>query len=374
MEDKYKSTLDLYYEALNKGIIDIDGQKSKEAQREIEHIENKIDSLNKTVDESNLKIKSWQTLKVTASKEGKAELNRLISSEREYIAVIKQQIKEEKALKTAVKDRANEYVEAHELINDGLKLAGKSLDDESKRVSLAFKLWTKDSEKNMGVLEKLCENQAQKVLSVVSAYGKMAELYGVNHEESKKLETQILAECNAYEKTLETLKRDSFGYTREEINDIVYSLNDYIKQNYKLLSDAGFSDEQIYASAKGYSGYDNLEQNYQSLKAPTKAQQEVELLIEGLNEKFTDVSKNFALGISTSLEDFAKTVQSVFESIVNSASSSISSSVITNVSGSTTYNTNYNSTYHLNPSSVSSVADEIAEIKNYDAIKKARGY
>ena len=41
MEDKYKSTLDLYYEALNKGIIDIDGQKSKEAQREIEHIENK---------------------------------------------------------------------------------------------------------------------------------------------------------------------------------------------------------------------------------------------------------------------------------------------------------------------------------------------
>ena len=118
--DNITKALDLYYEAVKKGVADVNSQLKDKTQQTIEEYEKQIESLTASVNESNLKIKDMQTAKTTASKEYKKTLTTMIAQERETIATLNLQIKKIKADITDAKADMKELIEGSKLIEEGL--------------------------------------------------------------------------------------------------------------------------------------------------------------------------------------------------------------------------------------------------------------
>ena len=148
--DNITKALDLYYEAVKKGVADVNSQLKNKTQQTIEEYEKQIEDITASVNESNLKIKDMQTAKTTASKEYKKTLTTMIAQERETIAALNLQIKEIKAQISDAKAEMKELVEGYELIDDGLSgtsfdspAFNRMIDDiENKKINMVI---TKDT-------------------------------------------------------------------------------------------------------------------------------------------------------------------------------------------------------------------------------------
>lgn len=379
--DNITKALDLYYEAVKKGVADVNSQLKNKTQQTIEEYEKQIEDITASVNESNLKIKDMQTAKTTASKEYKKTLTTMIAQERETIAALNLQIKEIKAQISDAKAEMKELVEGYELIDDGLSGSLTGLKTEDKNVTEKYNLWYESKGENGPYSETLIKRQelinerldiqARKILEVKAAYEKMTELYGETFQASVELENQLLSECVAYEKLKDTsagLAEDRV-YTSEEFDVIAHNMNDYIKNNYSKLKEAGFSDDVIYQAARGSSGYDD----YLKSIAPPKtadvsvAQEQANEVIDGLNAKFIGVSTEFAQSVEATVTNLISSVSGVISDIVAKSTDAIKSA------GDKIYNNSYTSNYNVSASGEGTIYDSINALKNLEATKKARG-
>lgn len=379
--DNAKNALDLYYEAVKQGVADVNSQLKNQAQQTIEEYERQIEEITSRVNDSNLKIKEMQTAKTYASKEYKKTLTTMIAQERETIAALNLNIKEIKTKISEAKAELKGFAESYEIIEDGLSGSLSALKEEDKNLTQSFNLWYESTGENgpssevyikkQELINQRLEVQAQRIIQVKSAYEKLVELYGETHEESVRFENQLLSECVAYEKLKDAasgLTEDKI-YTREKLDSIVHNMNDYIKDNYTKLKEAGFSDEVIYNAARGSSGYDD----YLKSVAPvnnaetTDVQQEANNIIEGLNAKFTGISANFAQSVEGTVTSLISSVSGVISDIVAKTADAIKSA------GDKIYNNSYTSNYTVSTNGGSSITDSINALKDFEATKKARG-
>ncbi len=379
--DNITKALDLYYEAVKKGVADVNSQLKDKTQQTIEEYEKQIESLTASVNESNLKIKDMQTAKTTASKEYKKTLTTMIAQERETIATLNLQIKKIKADITDAKADMKELIEGSKLIEEGLSGSLASLKTEDKSATNRYNLWYEsigengpyadDLIKKQELINERLEIQAKRILEVQAAYKKMTELYGENFEASLNLENQLLSECVAYEKLKDTaagLAEDK-KYSPEELDVIVRDMNDYVKNNYSKLKEAGFSDEVIYQAARGSSGYDEY---LKSIAPDNKteisvAQEQANEIIDGLNTKFMGVSAQFAQGVESTVTGLISSVSGVISDIVAKTADAIKTA------GNNIYNNSYTSNYTVSAKGEGTIYDSINALKDFEAVKKARG-
>lgn len=379
--DNAKNALDLYYEAVKKGVADVNSQLKNQAQQTIEEYERQIDEITSKVNGSNLKIKEMQTAKTYASKEYKKALTTMIAQERETISALNLNIKEIKVKISEAKEEMKGFAESYQIIDNGLSDSLSALKEEDRNLTQSYNLWYESSGENgpysdvlikkQELINQRLEVQAEKIIQVKSAYEKLVELYGETHEESVKLENQLLSECVAYEKLKDTASglAEDKRYTHEDIDGIVHSMNDYIKNNYSKLKDAGFSDEVIYSAARGASGYDD----YLNSLAPRSneklsiAQEEADNIIDGLNAKFTGISADFAQSVEGTVTSLISSVSAVISDIVAKTADTIKSA------GNNIYNNSYTSNYTVSANSGNSITDSINALKDFEAVKKARG-
>lgn len=379
--DNITKALDLYYEAVKKGVADVNSQHKNKTQQTIEEYEKQIEDITASVNESNLKIKDMQTAKTTASKEYKKNLTTMIAQEREVIAALNLQIKKIKAEITDAKAEMKELVEGAGLIEEGLSGTLASLKTEDNSAVNRYSLWYESIGENGHYADNLIKKQelinerldiqAKRVLEVQAAYEKMTELYGQNFEASLKLENQLLSECVAYEKLKDTaagLAEDK-KYSPEELDVIVRDMNDYVKNNYSKLKEAGFSDEVIYQAARGSSGYDEyLKSVTPDNKAEvSEAQERANEIIDGLNAKFIGVSTEFAQSVEATVTNLISSVSGVISHIVAKSADAIKSA------GKNIYNNSYTSNYNVSAKGEGTIYDSINALKDFEATKKARG-
>ncbi len=378
--DNVTKALELYYEAVKMGVADVNGALKTQTENTINEYEKQIEEITNRVNESNLKIKDMQTLKTTASKEYKKVLTTMISQERETIAQMNLQIKTIKAEISDAKDRMKELTEGYELIEGGLSSTFANIDTKDKNALYSYELWYENTgedlqngeaeKKKKELLNERLELQAQKVIEVKNAYEKMIEIYGEAHEKSISMENQLLSECIAYEKlkdTANSLAQDK-SYSRENLEEIVYNMNDYIKNNYSKLKEAGFSDDVIYSAARGSSGYDKyLESINKQVPEVEGVRESAEEIIDGLNEKFTGVTADFASNVESVVTNLINNVSDVLSNILNQASEKF------RTAANNVYNNNYTSNYTVKSVEGSSIYDSINALKNFEAVKKARG-
>ena len=372
--------LDMYYEAVKTGVADVNGALKKQTENTIEEYENQIAEITNRVNDSNLKIKELQTQKTTASKEYKKVLTTMISQERETIAQMNLQIKAIKSEINDAKAKKKEFTEGDLLIENGLNKTLASLNAQDKNAMYSYELWYENQGEDLKngqseikkaeLLNARLEIQAERILEVKAAYEKMVEIYGEANEESLNLENQLLSECIAYEKlkdTLEGLAQDE-EYSREDVSEIVYNMNDYLKNNYTKLKEAGFSDEVIYNAARGSSGYDKYLEQINKEEAPVEgARESAEKVIDGLNEKFTGVTVSFASSVESTVTNLVRSVSDIVSSVLSQAGEKLRSSV------SNVYNNNYTSNYTVKATEGNSIYDSINALKNFESVKKARG-
>lgn len=379
--DNITKALDLYYEAVKKGVADVNSQLKIKTQQTIEEYEKQIEDITASVNESNLKIKDMQTAKTTASKEYKKTLTTMIAQERETIAALNLQIKEIKAQISNAKAEMKELVEGYELIDEGLSGSLTGLKAEDKNATEKYNLWYESKGENgpyseafikrQELISERLEIQAKRILEVKAAYEKMTELYGETFQASVELENQLLSECVAYEKLKDTaagLAEDKI-YTREDLDVIAHNMNDYIKTNYSKLKEAGFSDDVIYQAARGSSGYDEyLESITPDSKADVSAAQEqANEIIEGLNAKFMGVSAEFAQNVESTVTNLVSSVSGVISDIISRTADAIKSA------GNKVYNNSYTSNYTVSANGKGTIYDSINALKDFEATKKARG-
>ncbi len=225
------------------------------------------------------------------------------------------------------------------------------------------------------------EEQGKILTETANAYKEMANLYGINADESKALENQLLSECVAYEKLKNKISElyQVREYDRKETEDIIYSLEDYLKTNKEFLLSQGYSEEEIYQVAKKATGYEKFIDyfyNKPEEKSLISADNLIsDILIEILKDKFSDLPESF---LDKTDLDF-----SVFEDIFSNFDSALHSiggvldffeifSLMKDLNVSSSGNT-YSSVYNLYTSGNSSVADQIYDVKKFDFLKKARG-
>lgn len=378
--DNTLKALDMYYEAVRMGVADVNGALKKQTENTINEYEKQIEEITNRVNNSNLKIKEMQTQKTTASKEYKKVLTTMISQERETIAEMNLQIKAIKAEISDAKTRMKDFTEGYQLIESGLSKSLAEISAEDKNAIYSYELWYEntgeDLQNNEAQIKKTelinqrLTLQAEKIFEVKSAYEKMIEIYGEANEKSVLLENQLLSECIAYEKlkdTAENLTQD-IGYSREDFEDIAYNMNDYIKNNYSKLKEAGFSDDVIYSAARGYSGYDKYLEDIKPKEVEIVGVREsAEAIIDGLNEKFTGVSADFALNVESTVTNLITNVSDILSNIINQASEKF------RASANNVFNNNYTSNYTVTASGGNSIYDSINALKNFEAVKKARG-
>lgn len=376
-----KNALDLYYEAVKKGVADVNSQLKNQAQQTIEEYERQIDEITSKVNDSNLKIKEMQTAKTYASKEYKKVLTTMIAQERETIAALNLNIKEIKVKISEAKEEMKSLAESYGIIDDGLSGSLSALKEEDRNLSQSYNLWYESSGENgpysdvlikkQELVNQRLEVQAEKIIQVKAAYEKLVELYGEAHEESVKLENQLLSECIAYEKLKDTasgLAEDKV-YTNEDVKSIAYIMNDYIKNNYSKLKEAGFSDDVIYNAARGASGYDDYLKSVapESNAKISLVQEEADNIIDGLNAKFTGISADFAQSVEGTVTSLISSVSGVINDIVAKTTDAIKNA------GNNIYNNSYTSNYTVSTSGGGSITDSINALKDFEAVKKARG-
>ncbi len=282
----------------------------------------------------------------------------------------------------------NSYEEVGAAVKDVLNDKKEEYELDSLNAKLKNQLWNEinddaeDYEKRAESI-KSCniqlEEQGKAVRDTAEAYREIVEQYGINAEESKKLENQLLSECVAYEK-LKSKIEELYAledYDRKEREDIVFGLNDYLKNNKEFLLSTGMSEEEIYEVAREATGFNKLV-DY-SLNKP--AVEDVissydligSIMGEILKESFGGIPDGFLKnGDIGNFED----VFSDFDLFMQSFSGIVEIfdvlSVLKELFSGNGGNT-YSSVYNLTASGGTSVADQLYEIKKFDSMKKARG-
>lgn len=221
--------------------------------------------------------------------------------------------------------------------------------------------------------------QESVVLNTAAAYAYLVKQYGVSSAESRELEKQLLSECVAYEKLADRINTlySIEEYDRKDREDVVFGLNDFLKNNKEFLLSTGMSEEEIYALAKKVTGYDQL-WDY-TLNAPEDdkvlSSEDIvaEVFREVLGEKFGAVPDSFFDGM-LNIEAF-KNAFSEVDGVVGSVGGTVDFAddifKITETGGSA--GNTYSSVYNFTASGGETIADQINQVKKYDAMKKARG-
>lgn len=382
--DYITKALDLYNEALQKGFADVNGKLKSSAEKTIEEYEAQIEAINGDIDKSKGYIKSLQTRKVNASKEEKAYINSLIAIERESIYQMQTQIKEIKSAISSAKANLKELVEKEDLIEKGLKGALDGLEDEDKNLVYSYNLWyertgenlSKDKvkEEQANLLNKRLEVQAQKILEIKDAYDELVESYGNTNEASVAMENQLLSECVTYEKLKDSISdlKEVEQYSQEQINNTIYDMNEYLKNNYSKLKEAGFSDEVIYSAARGSSGYDKYLESVNNKKKAVPEENDIvneaETVVEGLSERFSVVTTNFASNVESTVSSLVNSVSDILRTTLSQAAQEIRKNV------NSVQNNNVTNNYTVNSSGGEGfIHNSINALKNFEALKKARG-
>ena len=382
--DYITKALDLYNEALQKGFADVNGKLKSSAKKTIEEYEAQIEAINGDIDKSKGYIKSLQTRKVNASKEEKAYINSLIAIERESIYQMQTQIKGIKSAISDAKANLKELVEKDDLIEKGLKGALDGLEDDDKNLVYSYNLWYErkgedlpedvlNEEKEKLLIQRL-EVQAKKILETKTAYDELVATYGNTYEASIALENQLLSESVAYEKLKDSIKEleGIEEYGQEDINSIIYNMNDYLKNSYTKLKDAGFSDEEIYSAARGSSGYDkyleSLGRKKEIAPAESRIVPEAEAVVQGLSEKFSGVTVNFASGVESTVSGLINSVAEILKTTLAQVPQAIKNNV------NSVQNNNVTNNYTVNSSGGEGfIYNSVNAFKNFEALKKARG-
>ena len=279
----------------------------------------------------------------------------------------------------SITNAVNEFIEVktreNELNIENAQLKNKLWNYTEGEDALSFE---KRAE-NIKNLNIQLENQGVIVEETAKLYRELVKQYGINAEESKNLENQLLSECAAYEKlSLEIQELYAVEeYGRKEREDVVFGLNDFLKNNKEFLLSTGMSEEEIYEVARKVSGFDDLVNytNNHPVATDVTSSHEIigsilnELLKESfgeLPESFFESGINFS-GMENIFDDFGTFLQSITSiselfDVIDFLKDLYASS-----------GNSYNSTYNFSLSGESGIADQIYEVKKYDAMKKARG-
>ncbi len=302
---------------------------------------------------------------------------------------LEEQLKKERY---AYEQLANSYMDMSDAVEEGLEKRTEAYKTDAENARLVNKWWNEtdgtvatNAEKatvNTENLNRQLKNQGIIVSETAKAYLEMVRLYGVNSEESKKLENQLISECIAYD----TLKNKvgevnaENGYSREEVHSIVYTMNDYVRDNMDNLLADGFTEEEVYALARQYSGFDDLV-DYNNREPVEEAPSSKDILRDIFGDEFADdptkaderfldleeIEKN---GTGGGFESVEEALTGIFDA-VELFISELSDSLLYNINAGD--QTQYTSVYNITTGADASIADQIAEMKKYDAMKKARG-
>ena len=293
--------------------------------------------------------------------------------------------------KHALEKLKNSYTAMSEAIEDTLEDKKEEYELDAKNAKLKSELWNETAGKeaqeyekrinNIKSLNEQLEEQGGIVKETADAYRQMVEQYGINSDESKKFENQLLEECVVYEKLKNRIEElyavEEYG--RKEREDVIFSLNDYIKNNKEFLLSTGMTEEEIYEAAKDATGYNDFVDYFLNKPKEESVISSSDLIGSILNamlkENFGSVSDSFLSDGQLNLQSF-ESIFTDFDGVLQSlggiteifdfidALKDITSSNINN---------SYSSVYNLNAASDSSIADQLYAIKKYDSMKKARG-
>lgn len=376
--------LELYFETLNKGVADIDGKLKRKTEKTIEEYKTQVEELAKAIENSKEYITKLESKKsIAATEEEKDNLANAISIEKNNIAAMQNQIKTFKTLINGAKDKLKEFVEREELIEKGLSGALNDLKEEDKKLTNAYQLWYEITgeelpeeivkEKHTNLLNQRLEVQAERILEIKAAYDQLVAIYGNTNKASIAMENQLLSECVTYEKLKDSIAELSEveGYSQEQINNAIYDMNDYLKNNYKQLKEAGFSDDVIYAAARGSSGYDKYLEtlNKKGGFEPTENDivNKAEGVVQGLSEKFSIVTTTFATGVESTVTNLISSISDILRTTLSQVPQSVKSNV------SSVQNNNVTNNYTVKGAGERSIYSSINALKNFEALKKARG-